>query len=598
MAQVSMAGPDESILKLLKRLWHHFERRRQRQFVLLLVLTVFTSFAEIFSLGAVLPFLAVLTDPEMLFGNAYVQPVISMFGITTPKGLILPFTLAFGAAALVSSGMRFMQIWANVRVSFEAGADLSISLYRRTLYQPYAVHVSRNSSEIIDAVSSKAVKVIFDSIIPSIGIITSLILLVALISTLVLIDPVVALLAFGGVGVIYALVVLFTRNRLGENSRLIARESILVVKLLQEGLGGIRDLLLEGNQALYSDIYGKAVRPMLRAQGNNQFIGQSPKFGIEASGMIIVAALAYWLTGQPDGFARALPLLGTMAIGAQRVLPVLQQLFREWAYLQGSFASLNDVLVLLDQPLPEDMDAGDVPALPFSSEIALRNLSFRYTPENGDVLHDIDLRIPKGSRVGFIGATGSGKSTLLDILMGLLFPSTGTLEIDGVVVTRQNQRAWQRRIAHVPQSVFLSDSSIEENIAFGIPKEHIDRERLRAAAEQAQLADLIESWPLKYNTFVGERGVRLSGGQRQRIGIARALYKQADVIIFDEATSALDNATEHAVMRSLEALSNDLTILIIAHRLTTLKGCDMIVELDSGSIKAVGSYDRMVGDRS
>ena len=593
-----MAGPDESILKLLKRLWHHFERRRQRQFVLLLVLTVFTSFAEIFSLGAVLPFLAVLTDPEMLFGNAYVQPVISMFGITTPKGLILPFTLAFGAAALVSSGMRFMQIWANVRVSFEAGADLSISLYRRTLYQPYAVHVSRNSSEIIDAVSSKAVKVIFDSIIPSIGIITSLILLVALISTLVLIDPVVALLAFGGVGVIYALVVLFTRNRLGENSRLIARESILVVKLLQEGLGGIRDLLLEGNQALYSDIYGKAVRPMLRAQGNNQFIGQSPKFGIEASGMIIVAALAYWLTGQPDGFARALPLLGTMAIGAQRVLPVLQQLFREWAYLQGSFASLNDVLVLLDQPLPEDMDAGDVPALPFSSEIALRNLSFRYTPENGDVLHDIDLRIPKGSRVGFIGATGSGKSTLLDILMGLLFPSTGTLEIDGVVVTRQNQRAWQRRIAHVPQSVFLSDSSIEENIAFGIPKEHIDRERLRAAAEQAQLADLIESWPLKYNTFVGERGVRLSGGQRQRIGIARALYKQADVIIFDEATSALDNATEHAVMRSLEALSNDLTILIIAHRLTTLKGCDMIVELDSGSIKAVGSYDRMVGDRS
>lgn len=593
-----MAGPDESILKLLKRLWHHFERRRQRQFVLLLVLTVFTSFAEIFSLGAVLPFLAVLTDPEMLFGNAYVQPVISMFGITTPKGLILPFTLAFGAAALVSSGMRFMQIWANVRVSFEAGADLSISLYRRTLYQPYAVHVSRNSSEIIDAVSSKAVKVIFDSIIPSIGIITSLILLVALISTLVLIDPVVALLAFGGVGVIYALVVLFTRNRLGENSRLIARESILVVKLLQEGLGGIRDLLLDGNQALYSDIYGKAVRPMLRAQGNNQFIGQSPKFGIEASGMIIVAALAYWLTGQPDGFARALPLLGTMAIGAQRVLPVLQQLFREWAYLQGSFASLNDVLVLLDQPLPEDMDAGDVPALPFSSEIALRNLSFRYTPENGDVLHDIDLRIPKGSRVGFIGATGSGKSTLLDILMGLLFPSTGTLEIDGVVVTRQNQRAWQRRIAHVPQSVFLSDSSIEENIAFGIPKEHIDRERLRAAAEQAQLADLIESWPLKYNTFVGERGVRLSGGQRQRIGIARALYKQADVIIFDEATSALDNATEHAVMRSLEALSNDLTILIIAHRLTTLKGCDMIVELDSGSIKAVGSYDRMVGDRS
>lgn len=593
-----MASSEESILRLLKRLWHHFERRRQRQFLLLLVLTVFTSFAEIFSLGAVLPFLAVLTDPEMLFGNAYVQPVISMFGITTPKGLILPFTLAFGVAALVSSGMRMLQIWSNVRVSFEAGADLSISLYRLTLYQPYAVHVSRNSSEVINAVSSKAVNVIFDSIIPSIGIITSLIVLVALITTLVVIEPVIALLAFGGVGFVYAVVVFFTRNRLESNSRLIARESILVVKLLQEGLGGIRDLLLDGNQVVYCDIYGKAVRPMLRARGNNQIIGQSPKFGVEASGMIIVAALAYWLTGQPDGFARALPLLGTMAIGAQRVLPVLQQLFREWTFLQGSLASLNDVLVLLDQPFSEDMNSHEVQTLPFTHDIVLRNLSFRYASESGDVLHDIDLRIPKSSRVGFIGATGSGKSTLVDILMGLLFPSKGTLEIDGVVVTRQNQRAWQRRIAHVPQSVFLSDSSIEENIAFGIPKENIDQERVREAAEQAQLADLIDSWPLKYNTFVGERGIRLSGGQRQRIGIARALYKQADVIIFDEATSALDNATERAVMGSIESLSNDLTILIIAHRLTTLNGCDIIVELDNGSITAVGSYDRMVGDRS
>jgi len=214
-----LAHSDDGIFVLLKRLWHHFEPRRKRQFVLLLVLTIFTSFAEILSLGAVLPFLAVLTDPEMLFGNAYVQPVISMFGITTPKGLILPFTLAFGAAALVSSGMRFLQIWANVRVSFETGADLSISLYRRTLYQPYAVHVSRNSSEVINAVSSKAVNVIFDSIIPSIGIITSLIVLVALITTLIVIEPVIALLAFGGVGFVYAVVVFFTRNRLESNSR-------------------------------------------------------------------------------------------------------------------------------------------------------------------------------------------------------------------------------------------------------------------------------------------------------------------------------------------------------------------------------------------
>jgi ATP-binding cassette subfamily B protein len=314
--------------------------------------------------------------------------------------------------------------------------------------------------------------------------------------------------------------------------------------------------------------------------------------------MIVVAALAYWLTGQPDGFARALPLLGTMAIGAQRILPVLQQMFREWSFLQGGAASLKDVLTLLDQPLPAGIGTGDDRPLSFRSGILLKDLSFRYAPESPEVLRDITLRIPKGSRMGFIGATGSGKSTLLDILMGLLFPTEGVLEVDGVVVNEQNQRAWQRRIAHVPQAVFLADSSIEENIAFGVPKAKIDHERVRHAAEQAQLGELIESWPHQYDTFVGERGVRLSGGQRQRIGIARALYKQAEVIIFDEATSALDSETESAVMKAIEELSKDLTILIIAHRLTTLKDCDTVVELKSGVIIAQGPYDAMVANRN
>ncbi len=593
-----LAHSDDGIFVLLMRLWHHFEPRRKRQFVLLLVLTIFTSFAEIFSLGAVLPFLAVLTDPERLFTNPRIHLLITAFGITTPKGLILPFTLAFGVAALVSGGMRLLQIWANVRVSFATGADLSISLFRRTLYQPYSVHVSRNSSEIINAVSSKAVKVIFDGIIPAIGMITSVIMLFALMATLIVIAPIISLLAFGGVGLIYAIIVFFARGRLKSNSRLIARESSNVVKLLQEGLGGIRDLLIDGNQAVYCDYYGKSVRPLLRAQGNNQFTGISPRFGIEATGMIIVAALAYWLTGQPDGFARALPILGAMAIGAQRILPVLQQLFREWSFLQGSAASFKDVLELLDQPLPASLGTGDERALPFRREIMMRNLSFRYALESPLVLHNITLGIPKGARMGIIGATGSGKSTLLDILMGLLFPTEGVLEVDGVIVNEQNQRSWQRRIAHVPQAVFLADSSIAENIAFGVPKVMINHERVTSAAQQAQIADLIESWPNKYDTFVGERGIRLSGGQRQRIGIARALYKRADVVIFDEATSALDSETESAVMKSIEELSKDLTILIIAHRLTTLKGCDTVVELKNGAIIANGSYENMVANRN
>jgi ATP-binding cassette, subfamily B, bacterial PglK len=226
----------------------------------------------------------------------------------------------------------------------------------------------------------------------------------------------------------------------------------------------------------------------------------------------------------------------------------------------------------------------------------LKQLSFRYGPHSPWVLSELSLVIPKGSQVGFIGTTGSGKSTLLDIVMGLLQPTHGELEIDGQAVTLANYRAWQAHIAHVPQSIFLSDSSIEENIAFGVPKSEIDVERVRGVARQAQLADIIDTWPKGYQTVVGERGVRLSGGQRQRIGIARALYKRADVIIFDEATSALDDKTEHSVMEAIEALPGDLTVLIVAHRLSTLKNCTQVVELAGGGVIArSGTYQEIVG---
>ena len=255
---------------------------------------------------------------------------------------------------------------------------------------------------------------------------------------------------------------------------------------------------------------------------------------------------------------------------------------------------MQDTLELLDQPLPDYADLPAAEPLPFQQQIRLNNLSFRYSTETPWVLQNLDITLSKGSRVGFIGTTGSGKSTLLDIIMGLLQPNEGGLEVDGQPITAANYRNWQAHIAHVPQAIFLADSTIEENIAFGIPKELIDHDRVRQASKQAQIAEIIESWPKQYQTFVGERGIRLSGGQRQRIGIARALYKQADVIIFDEATSALDNETEQAVMQAIEGLSKDLTILIIAHRLTTLKNCTQVIELGDGGIKRIGTYSEIV----
>jgi len=583
-----MSSP-QPIFHLLRRLWHHVNPRRRMQFCLLLVLMVLASFAEVLSIGAVLPFLAILTDPARIFAHSSAQPIIQFLGFKEPRQLLLPLTMAFGFAALFAGIMRLLLLWASTRLSYAAGADLSISIYRRTLYQPYAVHVARNSSEIIDGISSKTSSAIY-VINMGINIISSGIMLITILIALVSVDPVIAVAAFGGFGLIYGCIIFLTRKRLLINSQIVARASTSVIKSLQEGLGGIRDVLIDGSQAAYCQIYRDADQPLRRAQGNNSFINYGPRYATEALGMLLIAILAYTLAQGVNGITKAIPILGALALGAQRLLPVLQQAYSSWSGIKGGQVSLQDALELLDQPLPDYIDQPADEPLPFQQQIALTQLSFRYSEQTPWVLKNLNLIIPKGSRIGFIGTTGSGKSTLLDIVMGLLQPTRGSFEIDNQAITHVNQRAWQAHIAHVPQAIYLADSSIEENIAFGIPKSQIDPARVRQAAQQAQIADAIESWSKQYQTFVGERGIRLSGGQRQRIGIARALYKQADVIIFDEATSALDNETEQAVMQSIEGLSKDLTLLIIAHRLETLRNCTQIVELEDGGVKRTGDY--------
>lgn len=580
-------------LALLNRLWRHITLKRRGQFKLLLVLMVVTSCAEVFSIGAVVPFLGVLTAPQTVFSHSSIQPLAQLFGIDTPDELLLPLTILFCLAGLIAGALRLTLLWSSTRLSFATGADLSIEIYRRTLYQPYSVHIARNSSEVINGIAIKTNNVIH-IINMTLSLVSSSVILLAVLFALLSIDRTVALVTFAGFGSIYMLIIYLTREALLINGQRVAHESTQVIKSLQEGLGGIRDVLIDGSQPIYCQLYRDADIPLRRAQGNNIFISASPRYLMEILGIILIAILAYTVAKQPDGIARAIPVLGAMALGAQRLLPILQQAYAARSDILGARASLLDTLALLDQPLPFHAGTPLSRALPFINHISLNNISYRYAQDSPPVLDNINLVIKKGSRVGFIGITGSGKSTLLDIIMGLLEPTDGELVVDGQVIKSGNQRAWQTRIAHVPQTIFLADSTIEENIALGLPKSRIDTERVKRAARQAQIADVIESWPNQYQTRIGERGVRLSGGQRQRIGIARALYKEADVIIFDEATSALDNETEHAVMQAIEDLNQDLTILIIAHRLTTLKNCTQIVELDAGRIKRSGSFQDLI----
>ena len=578
---------------LLTRLWQHISLKRRRQFALLLVMMILASFTEIVSLGAVIPFLGVLTAPERVFSYPHLRPLFEVFGLNDSTQILFPVTLIFACSIVFSAVLRVILLWSIARLSFAVGADLGISIYRRTLYQPYEVHLSRNSSEVISGISGKANGVIYSIVLPIMTLISSTLIMVAILLTLLAIEPSIAISSFAFFAAIYFLITRITRKKLISDSECMARDSVQVIKALQEGLGGIRDVLINGSQSAFCDIYQRADAPLRRAQGNSVFISNCPRYIIEAFGMLLIVCFAYMLVSQ-DGVDSAIPVLGALALGAQRMLPVLQQTYSSWATIQGGQSSLQDVVALLDQPLPEQADDSTNEPLAFEKSITLNQVSFGYSCDEPYLLNCLDLALPKGSRVGFIGATGSGKSTLLDIIMGLLKPSEGSLQVDGKNVSFSNNRAWQSHIAHVPQAIFLADSSVEENIAFGVPKEWIDHQRVRQAAQQAQIAESIEKWPMGYQTFVGERGIRLSGGQRQRIGIARALYKRADVIIFDEATSALDGETEQAVMNSISGLGRDLTILIIAHRLTTLKGCDFIVEMASGSIKRIGVYEDIV----
>jgi ATP-binding cassette subfamily B protein len=586
----------QPLSQVYRRLWLQVPVRRRLQLGALFLLMLAAAGAEIFSIGAVLPFLGVIAAPDQVLAQPMVQAVTRAVGLSSREDLLLFFTLTFVAASLLSAGLRLLAMWTQVRMANAIGADFSIKAYERTLYQPYSIHVTRNSSQV-HAGLAKANNLASAMIQPSLHVLSSSLILLGLLGAILAINPVVALCAIFGFGGIYAGILALARRRLGELSGVVAHQAIRISKATSEGLGGIRDVLIDGLQSTYARVFRSSIRPLQQAGAWIAFLENSPRLVIEALGMVFIAGMAFSMARPAEGASNPILVLGSLALAAQRMLPVLQNLYSNVVRVQSSQISVQDALDLLEQPLPSH--AGQPPAqpLPFRDALELRDIHFRYSATTPWVLRGLNLRIPRGRRVGFIGSTGSGKSTLIDLLMGLLAPVQGSVLIDGQSVFPDQTRGWQAHLAHVPQSIYLADITIAENIAFGVPSEQIDRERVRASARQAQVADAIEAWPNGYDTVVGERGVRLSGGQRQRVGIARALYKRADVIVFDEATSALDNQTEAAVMEAIEGLHPDLTVLMVAHRLTTLRGCDLIVELERGVIRRTGTYEEIIGEQ-
>lgn len=580
----------------LADLYRHFPARRRWQSVVVLGMMLLGAVAEVLTIGAVLPFLVLVGKPDAARSIPAFRVFLDLLGLSPGPDLLGALAILFCLVAVGTAAVRIALAWATQKFVFRLGYDLGVAVYRRILYQPYSYHVARNSSEVL-AAFGKVQQIVTGVMMPAMLGLSSALIAIFIFGALLLVNAGVALISGVGFSLIYVLVSFFTRRRLRANGRVIAGMQTARIKTVQEGLGGIRDVLIDHAQPIYLGTFARADTALRDAQAVNALIGASPRFVIEAAGMVMIVLVALILSTGPGGLVGALPVLGALALGAQRMLPVLQLVYNGWAQVTSNQAAYVDVLELLAQPIPPELLVAARPTpLPFRRALTLEAVSFRYHEHGPWVLRDISLDIARGARVGFVGRTGSGKSTIMDLVMGLLQPGEGMIRIDGEPLTLANTTAWQAQIAHVPQQIYLSDATMIENIAFGVARADIDEDRARRAATQADIAGFIDEQPAGYETIVGERGVRLSGGQRQRIGIARALYKRSALLVFDEATSALDDATEASVMSSIDRLGRDLTVLMIAHRLSTLRNCDVIYRLDRGEIVQRGTYADIIAD--
>jgi ATP-binding cassette subfamily B protein len=580
----------------LRELYGTLSPARKREFYFVLALMLAGAFAELATIGAVLPFLSILADPN---GFDRVPGLAALFGILGAVGReqrLLAAAGMFIAIAVVAGAIRLQLTWSGQKFIFRLGHDLALDIQRRILFQPYTFHVSQNTSSLIAALD-KVATLVYYVLLQLMQAAIAAVISVFIVAALVAVDPFTALVSAAAFAIIYLIVSALSRRHLDQNSEVIGSAWDERVKIVQESLGGIRDVLIDGSQPVYLEAFRRVDDRFSSAKTNTAFISAAPRFVIEGLGMALIALLAVLLSTRQGGLAAAVPILGALALGAQRLLPLLQQIYVSWSVAVGNNSILTQVLELVRLPVnAELMEAGQLPALPLRQDIRFEKVGFVYPSRQGAAVKQVSLEIRCGQRVALIGKTGSGKSTLADLVMGLLEPTEGRILVDGVPLTTANRRNWQRSIAHVPQAIFLADASIARNIALGVPSETVDMERVIEAARKAQLDGFVDELPEGYDTFVGERGIRLSGGQRQRLGIARAIYKQAPVLVLDEATSALDDATEAAVMQALDRLGEEgRTIIMIAHRLSTIAEADVVIRLDGGRVVESGSYSKVVG---
>lgn len=594
-AALDAREPKVSTLAGLAEIYRHLSGARRRQFYFLLVLMLLGAVAELGTIGSVVPFLAILAGQAPGGHLAWLTTALGSLGVGAGAHNLIIAGLIFVTFVLLAGALRLELTWVMQNFTHRLAHDLTIETQRRILAQPYAFHIQRNSSLVVSSVDMVEILVL-EVVLPLMQTLTAGLSALVIMAALIYMDPFTAIVGGVTFAMIYIAFSVASGKRLARNSAVLGESYERRVNIIQESIGGIRDTIIDNAQAMHLRFLEQVSSRLADARATTAFIALAPRYLIESIGIVTIAGLAAFVSLREGGLASALPFLGALGLGAQRLLPLLQNVYTGCSTAAGSRSSVSQVIALLrlpDRPPRSKSDSGEQP---FRRQVRLEKVGFSYPSRSLFALDDISLTIPFGSMLALVGETGSGKTTLADVLMGLLQPTEGRIIVDELPLEAANVDRWQHQIAHVPQSIFLADTTIAKNIALSLPDEAPDQDRIVDAARKAQLHEFIVSLPAGYDTRVGERGVRLSGGQRQRLGIARAIYKGAPVLVLDEATSALDEQTESSVITALDGLRREgCTIIIVAHRASTIRCCDLVARLSHGRLLEFGSLAEVAG---
>ena len=588
----------------IQKLREILTRREKMQVGALLIAIIAMAFFQAVGVASVMPFIGLVMDPNMVFENRWLYMVYDFFEFTSINRFVIFSGVVMFLLIVLSNAISAFATWLKLRFAWMNNHRLSRRLLEKYLSMPYAFFLNQNSADLSKNVLAEVNNLTNNYLIPMLTIITKAMVALFMLGMLFLVDVIVSLVALLALGGAYGAIFWRVNRNLKYRGTLRMQANKMRFKVVNEAFGGIKELKVMNREPYFLDRYSKESFKQAKLQSWNAVIGQIPRFALEAIafGGIIIFVLVLLLTREDA--RQVIPLATLFAFAGYRLMPALQEIFTSFTKMQFNMAVLDRIYEDFTRKVEDVPEATfykeKVPqALPFTSDITLDRITYNYPNTTAPVIKDINLIIKRNTSVAFVGSTGAGKTTLVDIILGLLPPQQGNLLVDGVAINKSNIVQWQRNIGYVPQHIYLSDDTAARNIAFGVPDKMINKEALEKVARIANIHDfIVDELPLGYETLVGERGIRLSGGQRQRIGIARALYHDPDILIFDEATSALDGATEEAVLQAMDNAAKLKTLIVIAHRLPTVKDCDMIYLLDHGKIVAEGTYNQLLEENA